>query len=163
MGKIQQTRLYELIVLVTFAGYGKREELAPEHGVKYLRELYIEHLSYNLGLASFKYAILLLYNRIFVYKAWLKITSWIIATLIAAWVITTELMLIFQCVPIDKFWHTTIPGHCLSTQTIDLAQTIPTIVFDISIIILVAPAMWNLQSSKATKIGIFAMFSIQGL
>ena len=144
-------------------GEGKHESTLPWGETRYLHGMYFDLLFYNASLVFFKLSLLFLYNRVFLRLTWLKIVSWILGGLIVAWLVAIELVLIFQCDPIRRAWNETIPGKCLNQRSLFLAQSVPTITFDISILLMAIPLVWNLQLPLSSKFGLVGVFGMGGM
>lgn len=144
------------------SGLGQHTYLNP-NGVKgYLYYLYFLLLVYNASLALFKYAFLLLYLRIFPTK-WLRAGIWMAGAVVTAWMIAIEFALVFQCHPVQLAWDKEVQGKCLETRSLYIAQSIPTIIFDVVILMLPMPLVWRLQSGWRAKLGVTGMFLMGGL
>ena len=151
--------LLTLLPAVAF-GFGSHP---PDEGRQYIHNLYFELLAYNASLAFFKYALLLLYVRIFPSR-WLKVISWCLGLLITIWMITIEFMSIFRCDPLTRAWMRSMPGSCISLKALFLSQSIPTILFDLVILVLPIPLVWEVQlPTKAKRLGVVGMFLLGGL
>ncbi|OCL06723.1 hypothetical protein AOQ84DRAFT_410273 [Glonium stellatum] len=144
-------------------GFGKHEEtVSPEALRRYAYLFYILLLCYNPGLCFFKYSILAFYLRVFPIVTWLRYSVYALAILVTVWVLGTEFTLIFRCSPISAAWTPT-PGVCISERTVFIAQSVPTIFFDVTIIALPIRSIWNLRLARSSRIGVVAMFLLGGL
>lgn len=64
------------------------------------------------------------------------------------------------CIPLEKLWHTWLPGKCIDRKTLDTCTATFNLLMDIVILILPQRVIWNLQLTKVRKIGISVVFSI---
>ncbi|KAI9697469.1 MAG: hypothetical protein M1820_007804 [Bogoriella megaspora] len=130
-----------------------------ENPSEYFKQLYFQFVIYPPSLVFFKIAMLFFYVRLFPLR-WIKLTTWALGFAICIWCMVIEFLVIFQCKPIHRVWNRDIPGTCLSREPLFLAQSIPTIIFDVIILGLAVPLICGVklpQSSKLALIGIFMM------
>jgi hypothetical protein len=103
------------------------------------------------------------------------------SAVIIAQFISTLVIVGVQCIPVQKYWIPTTPGHCISItaffyckllcqqpQTKYLPLTLPatnvfTIVTDLIILALPLSTVWHIQRPRPEKIGILAVFLAGGL
>ncbi|RAL03537.1 uncharacterized protein BO80DRAFT_422975 [Aspergillus ibericus CBS 121593] len=131
--------------------------------VTYSLFLYILMLFYNLGLAFFKLSCLALYIRIFGVHRWIRHMSYIIGGMVIAWVLANELALVFRCHPIDLAWKGNAEQQatsCITQTNIFIAQSAPTIFFDLLILIMPIRVVWSLQLQSTQKLGAILVFSL---
>lgn len=149
---------------MAYAGQGRHSEALPDHGQKNFRWVFGETLWYTFDLAMFKYAILLLYVRIFPQR-WLRPFVITLAVLIAAWLISIELVFLFQCNPVHAAWdQDALPtAKCLNTIHVFIGQSAPTIVFDVIILSLPPILIWRVQIPAIDKTSVLATFLLCGL
>ncbi|KAI9708258.1 MAG: hypothetical protein M1820_004212 [Bogoriella megaspora] len=144
-------------------GLGRHSEVAPGGGKFYLQHLYAGLVEYNIGIAGFKIVDLLLYVRIWNKVRWVKTAAIVLSTMIIAWLISVTFVNIFQCTPIHKAWDMTLPyGHCIDQVKLFLAQSIPTIVFDLCVLIIPIPLVWMIQLPSSTRWSLIGMFMLSG-
>ncbi|OJJ77766.1 hypothetical protein ASPBRDRAFT_37015 [Aspergillus brasiliensis CBS 101740] len=145
-------------------GFGRpMATVAADKLITYNLFLYILMLFYNLGLAFFKLSCLALYIRMFGVHRWIRHMSYIVGVMVIAWVLANELVLAFRCHPIDLAWTGTAEQQaksCVSQSNIFIAQSAPTIFFDLLILIMPIRVVWGLQLQSAQKIGAILVFSL---
>ncbi|KAI9651934.1 MAG: hypothetical protein M1831_007476 [Alyxoria varia] len=151
-----------LLTLPGVAGLGRHAADNPNGATGYMYYLYFLLLVYNGSLALFKYTFLLLYLRIFP-TYWLKASIWAAIGVVSAWVVSIEFVLIFQCRPARGAWDKTLNAKCIDTKALYAAQSVPTIVFDVVILMMPMPLVWRLQSNWKAKVGVTSMFLMGGL
>ena len=74
---------------------------------------YVAQIFYKLTINLTKASILLLYLRIFVQR-WFRISSYILMTLILAYMVATTGASIWQCNPIAGAWDKSLRPKCIS-------------------------------------------------
>lgn len=90
--------------------------------------------------------------------------------------ITTVIVFSAQCIPLEKYWAPSTPGHCISTTDFFYwkcektsshdkrltntfqATNVFTIITDIIMLVLPIPTVWKVPYSLPHKIGIIAAF-----
>lgn len=129
----------------------------PGHLEHYELHFYILVLFHNLGLALFKLSLLALYLRFFTVVKKLRIYTFAIMVSITVWTVLGELMFAFRCA-----W--TVNGGCFSEKrALFICQSVPTIVFDIAIIVLPIRLVWRIQMDRPTRIALIVVFLLGGL
>lgn len=118
---------------------------------------------YFWNLAFTKISVLLLYARIFRFKSYLTKSAWIIGAICVAWAISITFITIFYCVPIQKIWDSTVPGHCIDRIIPRALNSLATILTDIVILVLPIPKVWKLQMPVAKKAAVLFAFSLGSL
>jgi hypothetical protein len=150
-------------VLVVTAGQGRHlATIIHENPSNYFKQLYFQFVIYAPSLVFFKIAMLLYYVRIFPQR-WLKITAWALSALIMIWLIIVECLLIFQCNPIKKVWDRSIPGTCGERGPIFIAQSVPTVIFDLIILGLAVPLVWGIKLPRSSRLALIGIFMMGGL
>lgn len=104
-----------------------------------------------------KISVLLMYHRIFPVR-YVKIGGLILAAITLAWVISIDLLAIFQCTPIAKAYDRTLPGHCISLKGALIGNGVPNFVTDILILALPSKLIWGLQASLWQRVSVIAVF-----
>ena len=67
---------------------------------------------------------------------------------------------VFRCIPIQKTWDVSTPGHCITTEDrIFLADCIVSLITDLTILILPMPLVWQLNASRKRKLRIMIVFA----
>ncbi|KAL4809821.1 hypothetical protein BDV18DRAFT_49605 [Aspergillus unguis] len=117
---------------------------------------------YPVAIACIKLSMLFLYLRLFPNPK-LRIISWITIGFVAAWGIIYVFVNIFVCTPRSfqwESWDGEHQGTCMSKNAIVVSHAIENIIFDVFIIALPLPVLWNLQLSIPKKIGVSLMFLV---
>ena len=91
--------------------------LVTPHSIKEYRiSFYVQENIYHTCIAVIKWAVLLMYARLFVRGTGhrrFKLALQTIALVVALWWLGVEMAIIFQCWPLQKIWLTTMPGKCI--------------------------------------------------
>ncbi|KAJ5639526.1 uncharacterized protein N7484_007388 [Penicillium longicatenatum] len=104
-----------------------------------------------------KISVLLMYHRIFPVR-YVRIGGLILAAITLAWVISIDLLAIFQCTPIAKAYNPTLPGHCISLKGALIGNGVPNFVVDIFILALPSKLIWGLQARIWQRVSVIAVF-----
>lgn len=148
-----------LVGLGTNYGFGWHTADVPsDRFVFYYKWLFIVSAVYLTTLWLYKFTILLLYLRLFgVYKPFRYIT-WTIMFLVFGYLSSNLLTLLFGCTPIDKYWKSTTPGHCIPSTKAGLFYGSMNFVTDVLIFVLPLPMVWRLKLSRENKLGVILIF-----
>ncbi|KAI8631465.1 hypothetical protein F5Y19DRAFT_473138 [Xylariaceae sp. FL1651] len=129
--------------------------------------LYILHIGSNLcaiTIMVLKAAILREWIRIFVPYGSRNAFFWISAIVLtlhtlfhAAWIVSENL----SCIPHEKIWDITISwGTCIDVKGLYVPAAAVNLGADIVILVLPQKAIWSLQMSRTSKIGVSLIFTI---
>ena len=78
--------------------------------------------------------------------------------LVFGYLFSNLLTLAFGCTPIDKYWNSTTPGHCIAETEAGVVYGSLNFVSDIVIFVLPLPMVWRLQLSRESKLGVILVF-----
>jgi hypothetical protein len=117
---------------------------------------------YATAVAMVKFAILLMYLRLFPSKGF-KIASSVVGATIVGWWISIVCVCIFQCQPIEKAWLPWIDGTCIDLKGSFIGNAIPNILTDLAMLCMPITQVWKLQVTKAQRISLCFMFLLGGL
>ncbi|RAL03464.1 uncharacterized protein BO80DRAFT_491732 [Aspergillus ibericus CBS 121593] len=121
--------------------------------------LVVAEILYVFNLVWTKLSILLMYYRIFhfpYFKKW----AYAIGTFVILWVICITFLFIFICVPVQKLWYPSLPGHCISQVGTWIANATSTIATDLIILFLPLPQVWKLQLRLSEKVALTVAFGL---
>ncbi|RAH47081.1 uncharacterized protein BO66DRAFT_403731 [Aspergillus aculeatinus CBS 121060] len=121
--------------------------------------LVVAEILYVFNLVWTKLSILLMYYRIFRF-AYFKRWAYIIGTFVICWVICITFLFIFICVPVQKLWYPSLPGHCISQVGTWIANATSTIATDLVILFLPLPQVWKLQLRLSEKVALTIAFGL---
>ncbi|KAG7414995.1 hypothetical protein Forpi1262_v016792 [Fusarium oxysporum f. sp. raphani] len=84
--------------------------------VPYLQAFYASIVSFTVAMCIVKIAILFQYRRVFTVPVMQTITFYGLIFMFC-WTVTSTFLTTLVCVPVAKFWDSTIPGRCLPMLT----------------------------------------------
>ncbi|KAJ5723256.1 hypothetical protein N7488_001291 [Penicillium malachiteum] len=119
--------------------------------------LYVFEPIYITTAGIIKFSVLLMYYRIFPVR-YIKIGGYILGGLTLAWVISIDLLAIFQCNPISKAFDRALPGHCINLKGALIGNGAPNFVTDILILALPAKLIWGLQANVWQRVSVICVF-----
>ncbi|EGU72571.1 hypothetical protein FOXB_16918 [Fusarium oxysporum f. sp. conglutinans Fo5176] len=92
-------------------------EQSKENYVAYMKAFYTSVIVYNVAMCLVKIGILHQYRRVFVIPILQALTFYGLVIMVA-WTITIAFLNTLICVPVAKFWNSTMPGHCTDPLTV---------------------------------------------
>ncbi|KAB8260881.1 hypothetical protein BDV32DRAFT_149042 [Aspergillus pseudonomiae] len=148
-------------ILQTRWGLGLHAEYFPTANVKQFSKIqYAGGPLYSMSLLGFKVSLLASYLRI---GGFVKMYRTIIIVAIAAVVVNQIIftfLFIFPCKPIAMQWDSELTGTCINTLKSYYALAGTSLGFDLVIIALPLPVLWNLQLGKRQKVALCCVFAI---
>ncbi|PYI05217.1 hypothetical protein BO78DRAFT_470775 [Aspergillus sclerotiicarbonarius CBS 121057] len=135
------------------------DKLSDTNIIMIAKFLVVAEILYVFNLVWTKLSILLMYYRIFhfpYFKKW----AYAIGTFVILWVICITFLFIFICVPVQKLWYPSLPGHCISQVGTWIANATSTIATDLIILFLPLPQVWKLQLRLSEKIALTIAFGL---
>ena len=125
-------------------------QLSNTLGIYYVPLIYVSKLS-----------ILLQYMKLFIPNHTGK-TYWSIHFLIWSnllFYLAIMLAQIMECLPREKIWDPTVPGHCIDFTAVLIAGAVINVISDFLILVLPIGKIWQLQMSPKRKLGVSAVFT----
>lgn len=159
------TQLWNFIVVgfifaMIHEGMGIHADKLPTSQIILIAKyLVVAEILYVFNLVWTKLSILLMYYRIFrfpYFKKW----AYAIGTFVILWVICITFLFIFICVPVQKLWYPSLPGHCISQVGTWISNATSTIATDLIILFLPLPQVWKLQLRLSEKIALTVAFGL---
>ncbi|KAK6813122.1 hypothetical protein RU639_010781 [Aspergillus parasiticus] len=148
-------------ILQTRWGLGLHAEYFPTANVKQFSKVqYVGGPFYAMSLLGFKVSLLASYLRI---GGFVKVYRTIIIVAIVAVVVNQVIftfLFIFPCRPIAMQWDSNLSGTCIDTLKSYYALAGTSLGFDIVIIALPLPVLWNLQLGTRQKVALCCVFAI---
>ncbi|KAI1385654.1 uncharacterized protein F4822DRAFT_413816 [Hypoxylon trugodes] len=158
--------LAQLILSLVLVGLGVGHHVwfvSSENITTILKLLLVTYLVYGFALTATKASALLFFSRIFPSFAtpwWWNTALWITHAANIAWLIAYTIVEALQCRPISRFWDTNVDGTCLSQSNIYIGASIPSVILDITILLLPVPRLWGLHTTRTRKVGLFVVFAL---
>ncbi|KAJ5452972.1 hypothetical protein N7445_001155 [Penicillium cf. griseofulvum] len=167
LGADDFTLIAGLIFTLTIAGvnlacieYGMGTHTSIIHPVDLsmvFKLIYAFEPLYITTAGTIKFAVLLMYNRIFPVR-FIKIGGSILGAITLAWVIAMDFLAIFQCWPIAKGFNPMLPGNCIVLKGALIGNGVPNFVVDMCILALPVKLIWGLQASLWHRVSIICVF-----
>ncbi|MCJ1445491.1 MAG: hypothetical protein MMC23_005996 [Stictis urceolatum] len=133
----------------------------PEEIDYFFKVLMPYMICWTLSVAIAKLSVLFFYRRIFSTSK-TKIPAYVLGALIILWEVAAIPMIVFSCVPADKFWNRLRPGHCQDLTNQVLGTAVPNVVLDLALLIFPIPLILGLQLPRPQKIAIGCIFMVGG-
>ncbi|KAI8630506.1 hypothetical protein F5Y19DRAFT_48267 [Xylariaceae sp. FL1651] len=148
----------------TRAGLGRHVEVVPASDLAQGGKLFFTvQLLWIFSSGLVKLSILAFYLRIFSVLTYVRACAWFLIGITTAWLISMPIAHGLQCIPVEKIWDSTVPGHCLDTVLLYLIGSIVDVVVDFLILLLPIPAIFKLQMPMPKKLSVLIIFIIGGL
>ncbi|KAI9690815.1 MAG: hypothetical protein M1822_008434 [Bathelium mastoideum] len=141
-------------------GVGKHATDVSEANVsEILKLLWVNEFLFTPGLTLAKSSALFFYERVFHNaNSRFKSALWIVQIATYLWMVGVLLAVATLCIPAEKNWKPSVPGHCVNVDTFWLANGITSIMIDVIILILPLPMLWQLQMKLSNKILLIGVF-----
>ncbi|KAI0505975.1 hypothetical protein F5B22DRAFT_625656 [Xylaria bambusicola] len=146
-----------LIANATYHGMGLHIwQFTPELNSEYYLWIGISSEFYNLGLAGFKSALILLYLQTFgLVSKRFRIACYLTLFYTLGYITANLIIEFLACWPIAKKWHPELPGHCINRTAANTFFGVGHVTSDLIIAILPLPPIWKLSfPSTRQKIGL---------
>lgn len=153
-----------MVVAIALAMYAEGEgyhadTLGPEKVARIARLLLVSEVIYIWHMCWTKLSVLLMYYRIFHFPVF-KMLVIGVGSFVVMWAVAATFLFTFICVPTEKLWNPSLPGHCISEMGVWVANASSTIFSDIAILILPIPQVWKLNTRTSEKIGLTFVFGL---
>lgn len=153
-----------LIGLSTQHGMGLHQvDITPPLMEQWLLWTSIASAFYVFSLMGYKFAILLLYLRIYSINRAFRWACYITMFAIFGYLISNLFTEYFGCDPPQKTWNKELPGHCINGVKSDYAYGSLNWISDLVLFILPIPMIWRTQLKTKEKIGIMIIFMFGSL
>lgn len=149
-------------VLLVHYGIGRHiTTLTPDDISSYLKVLWTGSFLYAPCIALIKLSILSLYMAAFPSR-YMRLSCWIIGSLVAAWGIALCITGLLACIPIHKSWslNPLEPGRCIDTYAYYFGLQIPNILSDFAILFLPFKAVYDLHLPRTRMLQVLGVLSI---
>ncbi|KAJ5833618.1 hypothetical protein N7474_001929 [Penicillium riverlandense] len=158
MGLVFVVALAAVNIVCIHYGLGRHmDAILPTDQPIFLKLVYAFEPIYITTVGIIKLSVLLMYHRIFPVRL-IKIGGYILGGITIAWVVSVDLVAIFQCTPIARVYNPMLPGHCIDLKAALIGNGVPNFVTDICILALPARLIWRLQASTLQRISIILVF-----
>ena len=100
--------------------------------------------------------------RIFITPLVRKVVWVCVAIFTGIWISTT-LVAIFACTPVQAFYDLSVPGTCIDSVKFYWASATLNVITDLIVLILPIPLVWKLRIPTKRKVGISLIFIAGGM
>ena len=127
-----------------------------------LKLAWVESFFWQLAMPFVKFSLLLLYVRLFP-TPWIRRTSLAISIFVCAQMVISTGVFIFACLPVQYYWDRSIPGgHCINYELFYILTAVLNTLTDIIVLVMPLGVVWNLNITRAKKVGLSIVFLIGG-
>jgi hypothetical protein len=133
--------------------------MPPENVEPYMKTFYASIVIYNFATPLVKTSILLQYKRIFVSPTVQRVCKFALVFMILM-AISFPLTLALSCIPVPRFWDSTIPGTCIDQNKADPIMGAFNILSDIFLLILPMPLVKSLQLPRKQRMMLYGVFGL---
>lgn len=129
--------------------------------IRLLEWVNIASIHYGITICIAKLAVLFLYRRVFspYPRSPFDIIVITLVTFLILFYIAMNLTKIWECIPREKIWNTSLPGHCIDISMLLNVSGIFNTVTDFIIVFLPIRVVWNLNMSPRKKIIVVLAFT----
>ncbi|OTB02086.1 hypothetical protein M426DRAFT_62894 [Hypoxylon sp. CI-4A] len=132
----------------------------PEQIISFWKTFYALSISYNTSLMIVKFTLFFQYYRLIQEVPYYRLYYLIAMTVVGAWVISQEFILIFPCTPIEYYWNQSVGGTCINTNITGWMNAIGNIVTDLIVLVLPIPVVWRLNLNRGRKWAVLGIFAL---
>ncbi|KAL4870206.1 hypothetical protein BDV12DRAFT_166386 [Aspergillus spectabilis] len=129
--------------------------------LKQMRAFWITIPFYNAALLCAKASILMQYFRVFPSRR-MRHTCWLMIGLLATYGTWAVLSGFLNCIPVARFWDTTVKGSCLSSKGLWFSNASMHIATDLAILIIPIPALATLELPMKQRVALISIFALGG-
>lgn len=142
-------------------GFGLHiKALSTEDSIFTLRAFWLVQMMYKFSLQATKISLLLFYVRIFHHIAWFKKVSYATILFLLIYLVTTTIVSILQCRPIQMAWEKKEPGTCIDLLSFFVFNGAVAVLTDLIVLGLPLPLVWGLQLPLTQKLSLIPVFGI---
>jgi hypothetical protein len=117
-------------------------------------------MMYKFSLQATKISLLLFYVRIFHHIAWFKKVSYATILFLLVYLVTTTIVSVLQCRPIQKAWDKSEQGTCINLNAFFVFNGSVAVATDLIVLMLPLPLVWGLQLPLTQKLSLLPVFGI---
>ncbi|KAJ5777588.1 hypothetical protein N7520_000834 [Penicillium odoratum] len=134
-------------------------DLPTANTILMVKMLIIYQIVYYNAMVLAKFSYLFFYLRIFVTREF-RILTWICMGCAASYWTGSMLQIFLICIPFEKNWDATVPGHCASQNVAFSTIGAFNLITDVMIMALPIRFIWKLQMSLGTKMALYGIFGL---
>ena len=125
----------------------------------YLKVLYTGAVLYATTVVLIKISQLFLYHRLFPIR-FMGSSCLVVGISVVTWGLTTCIVGLLLCDPIQKAWHPGAPGQCLNGIQFYYGLQISNIVTDVIIVVLPLRPVFNLHLTSKERVVLVGFFGL---
>ncbi|KAB8072614.1 hypothetical protein BDV29DRAFT_202233 [Aspergillus leporis] len=151
------------VVILLYNGLGSHITMIPKKNLEvYLKIVWSNSFAYTGCVAFIKLSILALYKRLFSTPRMILAVN-TVAAFILLWAVSVCVVGTMLCLPVNKFWDSSVEGSCLDAATFYYGMQIPNIITDTVLLVMPMKFVWALPISKAQRLLLSGVFIVGGL
>ena len=133
-------------------------ETVDPHALKpWAQVLVVAPILYSAACALPKIVLLTLYLRIFNERKY-RVSCYVVMRLVVALGVADNIAGATECIPLASLWDKTIDGNCFDLATFYRWGTLPNVIVDFLMLLLLVPVIWKLQVFLHVKVDLTATF-----
>ncbi|KAL6849840.1 hypothetical protein ACO1O0_009385 [Amphichorda felina] len=117
---------------------------------------------YSSSVSFSKLSILAFYLRLSV-RGYFRRSVYTLIGVVAVYTVVYEFLMIFQCIPVAKFWNQALKGTCLGRMIPMMVLSVANAVIDLLILLIPLPVVVPLKISTRQKVSLILLFGTGGL
>ncbi len=125
-----------------------------------LQNFWFTLVFYNTALLFTKWTLLFQYYRIVAQVRKFRIGYIVFMFLIGGWTISQIFIVVFSCLPVNKFWDLSVKGTCSNNGAEQDLNAIGNIITDFIVLVLPLPVILRLQLERPQKLALLGIFSL---
>ncbi|KAF9878008.1 integral membrane protein [Colletotrichum karsti] len=118
-------------------------------------------ITYSTSVSFSKLSILAFYLRLSPEKKF-RLTVFILLGIVSAYTVVYQLIIIFQCRPVQMSWDITVKGTCIGKMIPMMTLGAANIIIDIIILLIPVRVVWSLQMARRQKVSLVLLFATGG-
>ena len=127
-----------------------------------MQGILIGQVLYHASIATTKFSILFLYQRIFPSRRF-RFVLWGVGIFVACYSATAAIATLLSCLPIEANWDLTVPDTCVDAHLEIVILGSINVLTDVVVLCLPMPLVWRLQTSRIRKLQVSGLFLLGGL
>ncbi|KAI1181214.1 hypothetical protein F4777DRAFT_526343 [Nemania sp. FL0916] len=121
----------------------------------------VASINYGVAIGIAKISVLFLYRRVFSPVRWslFDVAIVFLIIILALFYIATTIVKIWECVPREKIYDSTVPGTCVDVSMLLNVSGLFNTITDFIIVLLPLKAVWSIRMNVRTKIVVVLVFT----
>ncbi|CAL5871356.1 uncharacterized protein PFLUO_LOCUS5606 [Penicillium psychrofluorescens] len=149
-----------LDIIEATSGMGMHIKMIPPNILeRQMKAFWLTIPFYNAAVLCAKASILMQYLRVFPTHR-MRVICWVMIAILGIYGTWAVISAFLNCVPVAKFWDSSIPGFCLSKPGLWFSNASMHITTDFAILIIPIPALMAIDLPRKQKIALMVMFAL---